>query len=70
VNQLTPDTFGSDPRVIQGYHDQLTIGAVEQKATASLSADQQKDATARQAAIVAHTQQLRQNANVQVFITF
>jgi hypothetical protein len=69
VNQLTPDTFGSDPRVIQGYRDQLTIGAAEQKATATLSPDQQRDPAARQAAIDAHTQQLRQNANVQLFIT-
>ncbi len=31
VNQLTPDTFASDPSVVQDYSDQLTIGALSRE---------------------------------------
>jgi hypothetical protein len=63
ANHFTEQSYFSDPQVIQGYRDSLTMEAVEQHVVAGLPAGESP-----QAGISAYEQHLWQTGNVHVFL--
>ena len=64
ANHFTEQSFFSDPQVIQGYRDSLTMEAVEHHVVAGLPLGE-----SQQAGISAYEQHLWQAGNVQVFLS-
>jgi hypothetical protein len=63
VNHLTEQTFLTDPRILHGYRDSLTIVAVRQHIQAGLPADELPES-----GISAYVQHLWQIGNVRVYL--
>jgi hypothetical protein len=69
VNGLDTSTFLTNPLVSKGYQDALSIGAVTRHIITAMPQDQQNDPDAIRQAVATYTQQLRQAAQIQVFIS-
>jgi len=61
--------YSSNPLVIKGYQQSLTIDALEQhEVIARMPTSEQHDSLAIQAAMNAYTSTLRQSAKIQIFL--
>ncbi|GEM_PF-2423691 len=63
ANHLSVQTYATDPRIVQGYRDSLTMAAVRQHIEKGLPAD-----VSPQAGIAAYLQHLWQTSQVHVFL--
>lgn len=66
VNGLNEQTFVSDPRVIQGYTNTMTLQMMRYSSYADLSSAQQQDRTLVSSRVQAYLQQLRKQATITI----
>lgn len=68
ANRLSVSNFASNPYVLQGYQEALTIAAVRYHIVMQLPPSKREDAAAVQVAVNAKVQQLRQSAKIEVYV--